>query len=346
MLETTEQHAHRLAMPHPILSNEELSSLRHMDYRGWKTCTIDITFDKHEGKDGMMAALDRICNEATDAIAKGYSLIVLSDRNISDTRIPLSALIATGAVHHHLVASHQRTRIGLVLETGEAREVHHHCLLTGYGADAINPYLAFESLWQAKRDGLLSDADFPTDDDIVYAYRKAVAKGMLKVMAKMGISTLQSYKSAQIFEAVGLASEIIDRCFVGTASRVQGVDFDVLFAEMAQRHQLGYPKRGANLIPVLPNPGDFHWRREGDAHMWDPTAISTLQNATRTNNQDAYWEFARHTNEETTRRCTFRGLLRFREGVNGGPIALDEVEPAKEIVKRFCTGAMSFGSIS
>ncbi|MFT6037792.1 MAG: glutamate synthase (NADPH/NADH) large chain, partial [Candidatus Azotimanducaceae bacterium] len=346
LLETTEQHAHRLKMAHPILSNEELSSLKHMDHRGWRTCTIDITFEGALGQTGLMAALTRICDEATTAINDGYSLIILSDRNISKTHMAISALAACGAVHHHLVAAHQRTRIGLLLETGEAREVHHHCLLTGYGADAINPYLAFESLWQASRDGLLDQSLFADDDAIVSAYKKAVAKGMLKVMAKMGISTLQSYKGAQIFEAVGIADDIIDRCFVGTASRVQGVNFEVLFNEMQQRHQLGYPTRSSNLIPILPNPGDIHWRREGDAHMWDPTAISSLQLAARTNNQDAYWAFAKHTNEETTRRCTFRGLLTFKDGANGGPIPLDEVESAQEIVKRFCTGAMSFGSIS
>jgi len=346
LLETTEKQANRLKMSHPILSNEELSTLRQMDYRGWRTRTIDITFEKSAGKDGLMAALARICAEATEAIEQGFSLIVLSDRNIAENAMAISALIACGAVHHHLVATHQRTRIGLIIETGEAREVHHHCLLVGYGADAINPYLAFESIWQAQRDGLLDESELSSDDEIVYGYKKAVAKGMLKVMAKMGISTLQSYKGAQIFEAVGLADEIINQCFIGTASRVQGVNFEVLFAEMLQRHHLGYPLRSSNLIPVLPNPGDIHWRREGDAHMWDPTAISSLQVATKTNSQDAYWAFAKHTNEETTRRCTFRGLLKFKSDVNGGPIPLDQVESAQEIVKRFCTGAMSFGSIS
>ena len=346
LLETTEQHVHRLKVPHPIITNEELSSLKNMDYRGWRSKVIDITFEKSTGKQGLMNALDRICQEATAAIEDGYSLIILSDRKISQTRMPISALVACGAVHHHLVQTHARTRIGLVLETGEAREVHHHCLLTGYGADAINPYLAFEALWQAKIDGLLSHDDYPTDESIVVAYRKAVLKGMLKVMAKMGISTLQSYKGAQIFEAIGLAHEIVDRCFVGTASRVQGVDFDVLYREMLERHQLGYPTHAENLIPVLPNPGDFHWRNSGDSHMWDPTAIANLQVAARTNSEDAYWQFARHANEKATRDCTFRGLLKFREGANGGPIPVEEVEPAKEIVKRFCTGAMSFGSIS
>tara|TARA_B110000093_G_scaffold35472_1_gene36969 strand:- start:1822 stop:6384 length:4563 start_codon:yes stop_codon:yes gene_type:complete len=346
LLETTEQNVHRLKIPHPILSNEELTALKVMDHRGWKSQTIDITFDKAHGKKGLQAALDRICAEASTAIADGYSLIVLSDRNISKDQMAISALVACGAVHHHLVANHERTRIGIVLETGEAREVHHHCLLTGYGADAINPYVAFEALWQAKADNLLDATVYPSDNSIVDAYKKAVAKGMLKVMAKMGISTLQSYKGAQIFEAVGLAEDIIDRSFVGTASRVQGINFDVLFQEMEVRHEIGYPKRQENLIPVLPNPGDIHYRKDGDAHMWDPTSIAHLQIASRTNSADSYAEFARHTNEETTRRCTFRGLLTFKDGVNGGPIDIEEVEPAKEIVKRFCTGAMSFGSIS
>ncbi|HKI73260.1 MAG TPA: glutamate synthase large subunit, partial [Pseudomonadales bacterium] len=346
LLESTEQHVHRLKVPHPILTNEELSSLKNMDYRGWRSKLIDITFEKSEGKQGLLNALDRICQEASQAIDDGYSLIILSDRKISADHMPISALIACGAVHHHLVRTHARTRIGLVLETGEAREVHHHCLLTGFGADAINPYLAFESLWQARRDGLLPQEEYSKDYLIVRAYRKAVAKGMLKVMGKMGISTLQSYKGAQIFEAIGLASEIIDRCFVGTASRVQGVNFDVLYEEMLHRHELGYPSRSKNLIPVLPNPGDFHWRSGGDSHMWDPRAIANLQVATRSNSADAYWQFSKYTNEETTRRCTFRGLLKFNEDNNGGAIPIEEVESAKDIVKRFCTGAMSFGSIS
>jgi glutamate synthase (NADPH/NADH) large chain len=346
LLETSSEHVNRIKMPHPILSNEELSALKHMDYRGWHSATIDITFDRNSGKAGMLAALDRICEEASAALSAGKSLLILSDRNVSRTHMPLSALVACGTVHHHLVTTHQRTRIGLVIETGEAREVHHHCLLTGYGADAINPYLAFEALWQAKVDGLLDQKQYAEDSSIVSAYKKAVGKGMLKVMAKMGISTLQSYKGAQIFEAVGLAKEIINRCFVGTASRVEGVSFEILFKEMLQRHQLGYPVRSDRLIPLLPNNGDFHWRKTGDAHMWDPEAIASLQNAARTNNKEAYWDFAKHINEETTRRCTFRGLLTFKEGVNGGPISIDDVESAADIVKRFCTGAMSLGSIS
>src|SRR5690606_33091449 len=190
----------------------------------------------------------------SQAIAEGYAFVILSDRNIGAKRAAISALAACGAVHHHLIRQHERTRIGLIIETGEAREVHHHCLLVGYGADAINPYLAFEAIWKAQQDGLLG-SEYADEDKIVYAYKKAVGKGMLKVMAKMGISTLQSYKGAQIFEAVGLAEDVITRCFVGTASRVQGVNFDTLTEETERRHRLGFPLNDANRIPVLNNPG-------------------------------------------------------------------------------------------
>ena len=345
LLETTEAHAHRLKIPHPILSNSELNTLKHMDYRGWKSQVIDITFDKAAGLPGMMQAMKRICREASAAINDGYPLIILSDRNISKVKIALSSLVACGSVHHHLVNTQQRTRIGILLETGEAREVHHHCLLIGFGADAINPYIAFEALQQAALDGQLDKSEHPDSDAIVSAYRKGVAKGILKVMAKMGISTLQSYKGAQIFEAVGLADEIINQCFVGTPSRIQGVNFEVLYQEMLQRHEIGYPDLGANLIPVLSNPGEFHWRKGEETHMWDPPSIANLQVAAQNNNEEAYLEFARHANEETARKGTLRGLLKFREGINS-PVRLEAVEPASEIVKRFCTGAMSLGSIS
>ncbi|MBT3698858.1 MAG: glutamate synthase large subunit, partial [Methylococcales bacterium] len=252
-------------------------------------------------------------------------------------------LLATGAGHQHLIRLAQRTRIGLVLETGEAREVHHHCLLIGFGADAINPYLAFESLWQARRDGLL-DNDLADDNTVVETYRKAVGKGMLKVMAKMGISTLQSYKGGQIFEAVGLRDDVIERCFKGTASRIQGVDFDVIASEATRRHLIGYPENSSDNSDSLPNQGEFHWRAKGEKHMWDPEAISNIQMATRTNNHETYAQFAEHMNRDSKTRCTIKGLLGFKENITAVP--LDEVESAQEIVKRFCTGAMSFGSIS
>ena len=293
----------------------------------------------------MAAAIDRVCAEAMAAIDNGHGIIILSDRLVSAERGALSSLVACGAVHHHLITLHARTRIGLVLESAEAREVHHFCLLTGYGADAINPYLAFDALGQSQREGLVPGDDFPDMDSIVYAYRKAVAKGMMKVMGKMGISTLQSYKGAQIFEAVGLDSEIIERCFKGTSSRVAGVDFETLFVEQRARQELGYPTRTQDSVTQLPNPGDFHWRSGGDTHMWDPISISNLQVAAKTNNQDVYRAFANQANEVAARKATLRGLMDFNTGVQPA-VPLDEVESASEIVKRFCTGAMSLGSIS
>ncbi len=318
-----------------------------MTKRGWKTKTIDITFDRSEGTGGLTKTLDRICQEAEQAIADGYTLVILSDRGISHNRVAVSALLATGAVHHHLVKVAKRTQIGIVVETGEAREVHHHCLLIGYGADAINPYLAFEALWQALRDGLLDAGKKEFDDDkIVYAYRKAVAKGMLKVMAKMGISTLQSYKGAQIFEALGLRDDVVDRCFAGTNSRIQGCDFKVLAEETMRRHRLGYPDNPTEATVNLPNLGEFHWRAEGERHGWDPAAIADIQIAARNGDKSAYRRFAEHINKDAKVRCALRGLFDLRPGVYGPAVPLDEVQPAKEIVKRFCTGAMSLGSIS
>ncbi|RIK76053.1 MAG: glutamate synthase subunit alpha, partial [Planctomycetota bacterium] len=374
LLDTTSKHARRLRVPHPILSNEQMAALKRINRKGWHTRKIDVTWPREEGKAGMVKALDRICQEAEAAVDEGETLIVLTDRKTSADRVPLSALLATGAVHHHLVRQKKRTRVGLLIETGEAREVHHHCLLIGYGADAINPYLAFEALWQARRDGLLDSGeegirdeelgegeDHPAieaviegenfdpvtaaDHELVRKYRAGVAKGMLKVMAKIGISTLQSYKGAQIFEAVGLRDSVVDRCFAGTASRIQGVDFDVLAEEALRRHELGYPRRPSMKMPVLPNPGEFHWRAEGERHMWDPAAIADIQIAARAGDAGAYKRFAEHVNSDSRTRCQLRGLLKFKPPA-GGPIPVDEVEPASEIVKRFCTGAMSFGSIS
>lgn len=347
LLTKTEEHANRLLVPHPILTNEELAQIRQLNHRGWRTKTIDITMPTDSGAEGLIRALNGICAESMQAIEDGYRLIVLTDRASGRDRVPISSLMAVGSVHHHLVSNHARTRIGILLETGEAREVQHHCLLIGYGADGINPYLAFEALWDSQDQGYLDDVEHITDrDSVVESYKKAVTKGMLKVMGKMGISTLQSYKGAQIFEAVGLAQEVIDIAFVGTASRVEGVGFEVLAEEMQRRHRIAYPEGGSRAIPVLPNPGDFHWRVGGERHMWDPEAIADLQFAAKTNNTIAYQQFADHSNEKNTREANLRGLLRFKRPDNQTSIPLDDVEPASEIVKRFASGAMSFGSIS
>src|SRR6266542_2577790 len=361
LLETTEAQCHRLRVPQPILSNAELAALKQVDHRGWRTRTIDITYPAAEGEGALEKAVERICHEADLAVRDGYSLVLLSDRNAGPERIPISALMACGAVHHHLVRAERRTRIGIVLETGEARDVHHFCLLVGYGADAINPYLAFEALWQMRDDAIPSpslrsgsgqalDPEY-ADAKLVDNYAKAVGKGMLKVMAKMGISTLQSYKGAQIFEAVGLHSHVIERCFTGTASRIQGVNFDVLEDEARRRHALSYPEgvqqaghAHADPMAALRNPGEYHWRHQGERHMWHPATIAALQAAVRNEDAAAYATFAELANRDERGRCTLRALLDFKTGAT--PVPIEEVEPAAEIVKRFCTGAMSFGSLS
>ena len=333
LLADNPENAHRLVIEHPILTNEETATLRHCNHRGWTSKTIDITYGVNEDKK-ISDLLDDICAQGSQAIKDGHSLIILSDRNISENRVAISSLLASSALHRYLVASSQRTQVGIVVETGEAREVHHFCLLTGFGADAINPYLAFEALWQARRDKMI---DIKSDDEIIAAYRKGVGKGMLKVMAKMGISTLESYKGAQIFEAVGLAPEVMNKCFFGTASRIDGVGFDVLQSETQDRHQQAYN------TDSLDNSGQYHWRSGGETHMWDPKTITNLQLAARNNDESAYWAFSKHANEQGTRNSTLRGLMSFKPG---NPIAIDAVESAQEIVKRFATGAMSFGSIS
>ena len=333
LLSNREENAHRLVIDHPILTNEEMSALKHCDHRGWTSKRIDITYDINNGHN-LSDMLDSICDQSTQAIDDGHSLVILSDRKINANRNAVSALLASSAVHRHLVANHKRTQVGIIVETGEAREVHHFCLLTGFGADAVNPYLAFEALWQARRDKLI---DLEDDHAVVNSYRKAIAKGMLKVMAKMGISTLASYKGAQIFEAVGLSNEIMHKCFFETASRISGVGFDVVQTESEEQHKKAFVTKS------LDNLGHYHWRSGGEKHMWEPQTITSLQQAARGNDQNAYWEFSKKSDEEGTRNCTLRGLMSFK---NGNSIDINQVEPAKEIVKRFVTGAMSFGSIS
>lgn len=333
LLTNKAENVHRLVIDYPILTNEETVALRHCNHHGWTTKTIDITYNVNSNK-SIAELLDDVCKQGSQAIQDRHSLIILSDRAIDENRVALSSLLASSALHRHLVACSQRTQVGIIVETGEAREVHHFCLMVGFGADAINPYLAFEALWQARRDKVIN---IESDDAIIKAYRRGVAKGMLKVMAKMGISTLESYKGAQIFEAVGLAQEVMDKCFFGTASRIDGVGFDILQNESEKRHQLAYHSE------TLDNLGQYHWRSSGETHMWNPQTIANLQLAARNNDEFAYWEFAKHANEEGTRNSTLRGLMSFKKG---NPVPLDSVESAKAIVKRFATGAMSFGSIS
>ncbi len=360
VLGTTQDQCARLHLHQPVLTDAELAGLKAGGSQdasaGWTSRTLDLTYDKPDlaglnGKaDGvaaaaLTAAIQSLCDQATAAIDAGEKLIILSDRGVGPGRIAVPALLATGAVHHHLVRTSSRTRVGLIVETGEAREVHHFCTLAGYGADAVNPYLAYQALYSL-RDTEVVDAEL-TDDEIVATYINSVGQGIRKVMSKMGISTLASYKGAQIFECLGLKTEVIDRCFAGTASRLQGVGFGVLAQEVSRRHALGYPARpetsgGHN---QLPNPGEYHWRPGGEAHAFSPRAIAQLQAGARGNDQKAYDDYASLCNDDSAHRCTLRGLLAFKEDESLA-IPLDEVEPAKNIVKRFRTGAMSLGALS
>ncbi|KAF5451051.1 hypothetical protein F2P56_031350 [Juglans regia] len=350
LTETTEEQCHRLSLKGPLLSIEETEAIKKMNYRGWRSKVLDITYSKDRGRKGLEETLDRICNEAHDAIKEGYTLLVLSDRAFSPNRVAVSSLLAVGAVHQHLVKKLERTQAGLIVETAEPREVHHFCTLVGFGADAICPYLAIEAIWRLQVDGKIppkSSGNFHSKEELVRKYFKASNYGMMKVLAKMGISTLASYKGAQIFEALGLSSEVIERCFAGTPSRVEGATFEMLAFDKLHLHELAFPSRGfppnsAEAV-ALPNPGDYHWRKGGEIHLNDPLAIAKLQEAARTNSVAAYKEYAKLVHK-LNKSCNLRGLLKFKAAKVEVP--LHEVEPASEIVKRFCTGAMSYGSIS
>uniref|UniRef100_UPI001CB90AE2 glutamate synthase 1 [NADH], chloroplastic n=1 Tax=Erigeron canadensis TaxID=72917 RepID=UPI001CB90AE2 len=350
LTETTEEQCHRLSLKGPLLSIEEMESIKTMNYRGWRSKVLDITYPKELGRKGLEETLERICSEAHNAIKEGYTTLVLSDRAFSSKRVAVSSLLAVGAVHHHLVKKLERTRVALMVESAEPREVHHFCTLVGFGVDAICPYLAVEAIWRMQVDGKIppkSNGEFHSKAELVKKYYKASHYGMQKVLAKMGISTLASYKGAQIFEAVGLSSEVMERCFAGTPSRVEGATFEALAGDALQLHNLGFPSReyppnSAEAV-ALPNPGNYHWRKGGEVHLNDPLAIAKLQEAARGNSVAAYKEYSKRIHE-LNKECNLRGLLKFKEG--SVKVPLEEVEPASEIVKRFCTGAMSYGSIS
>lgn len=340
ILEPSAQQVHRIWLNNPILSVADIQMLKRSTYRGWKTCVIDITFDFRDGVQGYIETFDRICREAQRAAETGHQLIIISDRAGGPQFCPISSILALGCIHHHLIETRLRMKVGLIVETAEAREVHHICVLLGYGADGVNPYLVFE-LAKTLRDQCVIDPSL-SDEEISSSFGKAIDTGMYKVMAKMGISTLQSYKGAQIFEAVGLGAEVIDRCFRGTASRIGGVTMDILARESLERHQLSFHHVSPD-AQILRNPGNYHWRAGGEGHLNDPAAISALQEASINDDHSSYKRF-REATMDSVRKCCLRGQLDFvsdREKID-----ISEVEPASEIVKRFATGAMSFGSIS
>jgi glutamate synthase domain-containing protein 2/glutamate synthase domain-containing protein 1/glutamate synthase domain-containing protein 3 len=342
LLEETAEHARILRCERPIVTNEELERIRRIEAPGFAVQTLRALFKVADAGPGLRAALDRLCAEAEQAVRSGTNLLILSDRDVDPDHAPIPMLLATGAVHHHLVRQGLRTQCGLVCETGEARDVSNFALLIGYGAGAINPWLAFETIRELAEDGTYvgPDLDFGT---AIANYRKACDKGLLKTMAKMGISTLQSYRGAQIFEAVGLDQELVARCFSGTASRVSGVGYDVIARESGMRHARAFPD-GRFVQPELDPGGLYQWRRRGEAHTFNPESIARLQHAVRSESYATFKEFSRAADDSARRLCTLRGLLRFRPA--GDPVPIEEVEPAAAIVKRFCTGAMSYGSIS
>ncbi|HTO41051.1 MAG TPA: glutamate synthase large subunit [Rhizomicrobium sp.] len=332
----------RLEVAQPVLTNADIEKIRSISALldgAFRTITIDCTWDAAQGADGLEQAVARICAEATDAVLQDNNILILSDRAVSAQRIPIPALLATAAVHHQLIRQGLRMQTGLVVETGEAREVHHFCALAGYGAEAINPYLAFETLEALRGERKISLTAYEVQKN----YIKAISKGILKVMSKMGISTYQSYCGAQIFDAVGLSSAFIEKFFTGTATTIEGVGIAQVAQESVRRHRDAY---GDNPIyqTMLDVGGDYAYRLRGEDHAWTPETVSKLQHAVRGNRPDDYRAFAAGINEQDERLLTIRGLLQFKFA--DAAIPLDEVEPAREIVKRFSTGAMSFGSIS
>ncbi len=339
LFEETPEHAAQLQLKSPILSDEQLAQVKALDEGSLRAITLPTLFPAKLGGEGLEAALDELCERASDAVAQGYTILVLSDRGVSERKVPIPSLLAVGAVHHHLVREGTRMRVGIVLESGEPREVQHFSLLVAYGAGAVNPYLAYETLRDMEMEGVIRDIDQET---ALKNYRKAIDKGVLKVMTKMGISTLHSYRGAQIFEAIGLSRRVIDRYFTWTASRIEGIGLDVIAEEAQRRHDYAFQVSPA-LDGELDVGGQYQWRRRGEHHMYNPNTVAKLQHAVRRGDYRLFKEYTAAANDESRRLSTIRGLLRFKPGT---PIAIDDVEPASEIVKRFKTGAMSLGSIS
>jgi glutamate synthase domain-containing protein 2/glutamate synthase domain-containing protein 1/glutamate synthase domain-containing protein 3 len=335
ILEESPRHCHKLRIKRPILGNEELEKIQRIKVNKFKTRTISLLFGVQE-EDAFKKSLEKICQDALATIKKGYTFIILSDRGVDKNHAAIPSLLATAAVHHHLVSHALRNQIGIIVESAEPKEVHHFALLFGYGADCINPYLAFEAVKQVSLEEKLN----LNPNEAISHYIKAVEKGILKILSKMGISTLQSYRGAQIFEALGLAQEVIDKYFSGTVSRVGGVGLDTIAQETLSRHQEAFY---GSEPPCLETGGIYQWKRDGEFHLWNPESIASLQEAVRNNDPEKYREFADLINDQSRNPATLRGLLKFKKREL---IPVEEVEPVSEIVKRFATGAMSFGSIS
>ena len=351
LLNPTAESCHQIMLPQPILRNHELAKLVNLDpedevhghRHGMRSAVIRCLYPVSKGGAGLRRALDDIRAEASAAIANGARLLILSDRESDMTMAPIPSLLTLSAVHHHLVRERTRTQVGLVVEAGDAREVHHMAMLIGFGAGAVNPYMAFESISDMVDRGVLGDID---RDKALQNYIKAAGKGVLKVMSKMGISTVASYTGAQLFQAIGISQGVLDEYFTGLHCPVGGIDLDDIAADVAARHQLAYLDRpDERAHRELEVGGEYQWRREGEYHLFNPDTVFKLQHSTRTGQYGVFKEYTKLVDDQSERIASLRGLLKFKEGVRP-PVSLDEVEPASEIVKRFSTGAMSYGSIS
>lgn len=341
LLGETPEHCRRIKVAQPILTNSDLEKIRSIADGHFKSKTLQILFPVSNGPKGLEQALEQLCRQSTQAIKSGYNFIILSDRGVSPEWAPIPSLLAISTVHHHLIQECLRAEVGLIVETGEAREVPHFALLIGYGAGTVNPYLAFETLTDMARSGLFPEAvDAATAES---KYIKAINKGLLKVFSKMGISTVQSYCGAQIFEAIGLNNKLVNRYFNGTPSRIEGIGLDEIAAETLAKHAGAYFDY-SSFNDALDIGGNYHYRLQGEYHQWNPETIIKLQEATRSNNAKTFQEFSRLANDENHHAATLRGLFELKTVKT--PLPLKEIEPASEIVKRFATGAMSFGSIS
>ncbi|HKV55523.1 MAG TPA: glutamate synthase large subunit, partial [Candidatus Binataceae bacterium] len=339
LFEETPAHCRQLRLKNPILTNEQLERIKRLARPGLRTITLSTLFRVADSERGLREAVDDLCRRASQALEDGYTIIVLSDRGVNHEWAPIPSLLATGAVHHHLIREGTRTKCGIVVESGEPREVMHFCLLVGYGAGAINPYLTYATMAGMIHDGRLKDVG---EEEAVEHFVKALGKSLIKVASKMGISTVQSYRGAQIFEAIGLSKEVVDKYFTWTASRVGGVGLDVIARESVNRHKLAY-QADPNLDGELDAGGQYQWRRRGEFHMYNPNSIAKLQHAVRSGNYRLFKEYSQLVDDQSRNLATLRSLIKFK--FDRPPVPIEEVEPASAIVRRFKTGAMSFGSI-
>ena len=343
LLDETPEHCRKVEIKQPVLTNEELAKLKHIDHNHFQSATVDITF-RASGEPGELErALERICRHARDVVEDGYSILILSDRHADSDHAGVPSLLAVAAVHHYLIREGLRSHAGIVVEAADVRETHHFATLLGYGAAAVNPYLAFESLYALRDSGAIAEKF--SNDELVKRYIKAVNGGLLKIFSKMGISTLQSYQGAQVFEALGIHPDVIDRYFTGTISRIGGIGLDEIAQERLMTHRQGFPAiKNAPANPLLRTGGDYAWRKDGERHLFSPKVIRLLQHASARNDRELFRQYTQEVDDQTKAMYTLRGLLEFNS--DRQPVPLEEVESAESIFKRFATGAMSFGSIS